>query len=152
MMNAGRRRLHISIIIGLAATLLCFSAAGAQSDTSSGPVTEIANIRFYSDELLNLHHTLYAAAWARRPAAETGRALAWNLPAPLDAPLTPAERAVWDHAVKYYDKNVASRDLLFGRGMVALKAALVAGDLASPDVDSALREVLESAAPIYRSR
>jgi hypothetical protein len=78
------------------------------------PVAEVANIRFYSDELLNLHHTLYAAAWAGR---RQGLSLAGRLPHPLTAPFTPDERAVWDQAVHYYDSHVASRDLFSGPGM-----------------------------------
>jgi hypothetical protein len=62
------------------------------------PVAEVANIRFYSDELLNLHHTLYAAAWADR---KQGPSLAGKLPHPLTAPFTPEEGAVWEQAVQY---------------------------------------------------
>jgi hypothetical protein len=62
------------------------------------PVAEVANIRFYSDELLNLHLTLYAAAWAGRT---QGPSLAQKLPHPLTAPFLPEERAVWEHPVQY---------------------------------------------------
>ena len=30
-------------------------------------VAEASHLQFHSDVLLNLHHTLYGAAWARRP-------------------------------------------------------------------------------------
>lgn len=123
---------------------------GSDRVQAQGPVAEVAKVRFHSDVWMNLHHTLFAAAWARRPEAETLRALAGPLPAPLEAPFTPEERSAWTAAVDYYDKNLASRDLLFGRGMMQLKAALVAGDLASEAVGKELRAVLESAAPIYR--
>jgi len=136
--------------VTLAIALSVSSALAAQSGTASKLVAEVANVHFYSDELMNLHHTLYAAAWARRPQAGTLRALAGTLPAPLDGPLTAAERTVWEAAIDYYDKQIASRDLLFGRGMEALKTALVAGHLASEAVGKDLRTVLESAAPIYR--
>jgi hypothetical protein len=113
-------------------------------------VTELSSLRFHSAFWMNLHHTLYAAAWARRPEAGTLRALAGKLPAPLDAPLTPAEREVWTRAVDYYDAQVASRDLLFGRGMYEIKDALISNDLARAGIPAELRGVLESAAPIYR--
>jgi hypothetical protein len=82
------------VLVALAAALFALTQTAGQTDAAStrAPVAEAANVRFYSDELLNLHHTLYAAAWAQRPDAGT-RSFAGNLPALLDAPLTPAERA-----------------------------------------------------------
>lgn len=121
-------------------------AAPAAADV----VAEVSSLRFHSDLMLNLHHTLYGAAWAGRPEAGTLRAFAGALPAPLDAPLSTDERAAWDAAVGYYDQQVASRDLLFGRGMRSLKLALVAGDLSSDAVGKELRAVLDAAAPVYR--
>jgi hypothetical protein len=132
----------------LATLALIAPRAAAQSPGSN--VVTVSNLEFHSDMLMNLHHTLYGAAWARRPEAGTLRALAGRLPAPLDAPFTPEERRAWDAAVDYYDTQVASRDLLFGRGMLQLKTALAAGDLASPAVRAELRAVLESVTPIYR--
>lgn len=131
----------------LAASLVLPSSSFASQDER---VAEVANLRFHSGFWMNLHHTLYAAAWAGRPEAGTLRALAGRLPAPLDAPLTPQERDAWAGAVEYYDREVASRDLLFGRGMEARKAALVAGDLSRDAIGADLRAVLESAAPVYR--
>jgi hypothetical protein len=113
------------------------------------PVAEVAALRFHSDVLMNLHHTLYAAAWARRPEAGTFRALAGALPAPLDAAMTEEDRRIWSSAIDFYDKQLADRDLLFGRGMMALKGALVDGDLASDAVGPELRDVLTRALPVY---
>jgi hypothetical protein len=113
-------------------------------------IVEVSNLRFHSDFWMNLHHVLYAAAWSTRPQAGTLRALAGALPAPLDAPLTDEERVAWRAAVEYYDREIAGRDLLFGRGMMAMKDALVAGDLSRDAIGADLRRVLESAAPIYR--
>jgi hypothetical protein len=133
-----------------AIAVLCLIAPlAAQAQSRPTTAGEVAKIRFHSDPLVNLHHVLYAAAWARR-APDAGRSLAQALPAPLEAPMTADERTAWDAAIAYYDKEVASRDLLFGAGMVALKMALVRGDLASGDVGSGLRAALESAMPIYR--
>jgi hypothetical protein len=80
------------------ASRVILSAVPALGQTPSEPVAEVVNIRFYSNELLNLHHTLYAAAWAGR--TEGGvRVLSQKLPHPLTAPFTPDERAIWDQAV-----------------------------------------------------
>ena len=113
-------------------------------------VAAVAQLEFHSDFLMNLHHALYGAAWARRPEAGTLRALAGALPAPLDADVSSEERTAWNAAIEYYDRNVASRDLLFDSGLRQVKAALVSGDLSSRGVPADLRSTLERAAPVYR--
>ena len=135
---------RLLLTVAIPVSLVC--AAPAAADV----VAEVSSLQFHSDFLLNLHHTLYGAAWARRPEAGTLRAFAGALPARLDAPLSADERAAWDAAVVHYDQQVASRDLLFGRGMRSLKLALVAGDLSSDAVGTELRAVLDAAAPVYR--
>ncbi len=64
--------------------------------------------------------------------------------------MSPEERKAWEVAVTHYDEHVASRDLLFGKGMVSLKDALAAGNLSSDAVGKELRDVLEAATPVYR--
>jgi len=54
--------------------------------------------RVYSPFWSNLHHLLYAAAWAQRPPGPTPSA-AGALPEPLTAGLTANERAAWEAAV-----------------------------------------------------
>src|SRR5581483_825696 len=128
--------------------LLSAMSAAAQTRSEREPVAEVANIRFYSNELLNLHHTLYAAAWAGRSKVE-GRVLAQELPHPLTAPFTPEERITWDQAVHYYDGQIADRDPLNGRGMERIKEALVSGRLDDPAIDKELRATLEAAQPVF---
>jgi hypothetical protein len=130
------------------ASLAILSAVPAAAQTPSDPVAEVANIRFYSNELLNLHHTLYAAAWAGRSPTQ-GRVLAQKLPHPLRAPFTPEERAIWDQAVHYYDARIADRDPLSGPGMDRIKAALVAGKLDGLAIDKDLRATLEASLPVF---
>jgi hypothetical protein len=130
------------------ASLAILSAIPAAAQTPTDAVAEVSNVRFYSNELLNLHHTLYAAAWAGRTKVE-GRFLAQKLPHPLTAPFTPEERAAWDQAVHYYDVQIADREPLGGRGMDRIKAALVAGRLDDPAIDKELRAVLEAARPVF---
>jgi hypothetical protein len=122
-------------------------AAPLQAYAASAPVAEVANIRFHSDELMNLHHFLYAWAWRTRT---QGRPLSQRLAAIPSAPFTTEERNTWDGAVAYYDRELASKDLLFGEGMVGIKTALVLGTLDHPAIVPALRATLESALPIYR--
>src|SRR5690242_18347420 len=134
---------HLARVTGLviAAGLLITLAASRASaqtppaSTTASLVTTVSNVAFYSDELINLHHTLYAAAWARRSAAagSADRSLAGPLPAPLEAPFTSEERSAWDAAIAFYDTKLASRDLLFGEGMEQMSAALIAGDLPAAD-------------------
>jgi hypothetical protein len=122
------------VILG---TIVCVAYAfSAQSEKPPNLVAEVVHVRFVSDPLLNLHHVLYAAAWARRP--DRTRSLAGELPASLDARMTGEERAAWDAAVGYYDVRVASRDLLRARGMYELKAALAAGNLGSDAVGAVI--------------
>jgi hypothetical protein len=111
-------------------------------------VVEVANLQFRSDPLYNLHHVLYAAAWARRTAAGARFSNAGALPAPLDAPFTDDERKIWISAIDYYDKNLAS-DALLSQKMIGVKDALAFGTLDSDDVGKDLREVLTATLPIY---
>lgn len=93
---------------------------GAAAQTAPRPVAEVAHVRFISDELMNLHHFLYAWIWRTRT---EGRPLSQRLAALPAAPFTPDERDAWDHAVRYYDRELASKDLL-SEGMVSIKYAL----------------------------
>jgi len=110
---------------------------------------------FHSEFWPNLHHFLYVTARARqgldarRPAVT--RALAdtigfGSLPA--------SDREAWEHAVAYYESAVASRDILFDSGMVAVGERLVAAgsahSLTGVDIDPALAAALAEAAPVYR--
>jgi hypothetical protein len=127
MPRTERRSRALACSLALAAGVSSLSGLAAQTPPrDAGPVAELSNLGFHSDVWMNLHHTLYAAAWAGRPEAGTPRALAGRLPAPLDAPLTAEERRAWDAAVAYYDRELAARDLLFDRGMMSIKRALVA--------------------------
>lgn len=111
----------------------------------------MAGLEFRSEFLPNLHHTLYAASWdTRRAAGWPGRVLAGALPHPLDAALAPADAEAWGATVAYYDRAVASNDLLVGPGMRSLNDALAAGDLEDPAIDPDLRAELQGIAPVYQ--
>ena len=66
--------------------------------------------------------------------------------------MTADEKTAWDAAVGFYDRELASKDLLFDSGMTTIKLALADADASLSDVplDGELRAVLLSAAPIYR--
>ena len=131
------------VALALAAGLLVPGPASAASE----PVAVVANIAFHSDELLNLHHFLYAWAWRTRT---QGRPLSQRLAAVPAAPFTAEERAAWDDAVRYYDRELASKDLNRGEGMADIKLALLLGKLDDAAIAPALRAALDSTLPIYR--
>lgn len=112
-------------------------------------VAEVANLQFHSAFWPNLHHTLYVAAWDRRT---SGRRLAGKFPEPLTGDLTGDERAAWDAAVGYYDRELASLDLLFSNRMAGSirRAMIEAGDRPDGKLEAAHRDALEAAAPVYR--
>lgn len=96
----------------------------------------------------NLHHLLWAEAWARRPQSEDKAAGA--LPVPLTAELTAEERRAWDTAVAYYDEEIADLHPLFEMRSIR-KAMIAAGsDLSAAGLEPAHRELLVRAAPVYR--
>lgn len=105
---------------------------------SAAPVVQSCELQLHSAYWLNLHHVLYAAAWAgrgvtRRPGAEA-------LPAQVDLPRS---------AVAWYELHVADRDLLFDEGLQELHWHLAEDDLAS--IPAEHREVLTAAAASYDS-
>lgn len=140
-------RLRRSVVIGLAFWLCGSHAAIAQSP---GPVAEVEGLRLFSDFWLNLHHFLYASAWARRVDTPPQRRLAPPLPND-SVVLTNEELATWDAAVAYYDHELASKDLLFDDGLTSINNELAgAGTLTGLSLAADHRHALETAAPVYR--
>jgi hypothetical protein len=133
--------------VALLALALCSGTAAAEP-----PVAEVSQLRLYSSFWQNLHHFLYVSAWATRPVVPRAPRLAMPLPAAPVVSLTPEEKSTWDAAVTYYDRNVASRDLLFDDDLTRVKLALADADdtLGNVRIDEALRSSLLEAAPIYR--
>jgi len=146
------------LVIPFVAIVWCMSGNSSPALTSAQPVTppplvlEMHQLRFHSDFWMNFHHWLYASVWARRSEAGAVRALAEPLPVMpgTDVTLSPAEQKAWGEALDYYDRRIASRDLLFDDGMEEIKEALAAAELSSAAVGVELRTVLEAAAPVYR--
>jgi hypothetical protein len=132
--------------ISIALLLLGLAPPAAAAEA---PVAVVANLALHSSFWINLHHTLFAAAWARRP--DTGaRRLIGLPPTPLTAPMSEKETAIWTAAIDYYDRELADRDLRRGRGMTDIKLALVTENLSADAIGGALRTHLEAAAAVYR--
>lgn len=134
-------------VVALLALTLCSGTAAAET-----PIAAVSQLRLYSSFWQNLHHFLYVSAWATRPIVPRGPRLAMPLPTEPVVSLTPEEKTTWDAAVSYYDRNVASRDLLFDDDLTRVKLALADADntLGSVRIDETLRSTLLTAAPIYR--
>ena len=74
------------------------------------------------------------------------------MPPGSDVSMTSEDKATWDKAVAVYEREFASRDLLFDNGMTMIKLGLVDRDdnLTGAPYDDELKMLLLSAAPIYR--
>jgi hypothetical protein len=125
------------------------AAAGA-----SEFVNETSSLRFHSAFWVNLHHVLYAEAWARRDVPRY-KSLAGAFPAPLDkAALDPTDHATWTRAVDYYERELADKDLLFDDTMGEIRKALAAAEPAahSPSrLPAEQASALAGAARVYRA-
>ena len=111
---------------------------------------------FHSDSFLNLHHFLYR--WAQAgPGADTSglgrRIRLHDADQEAYAPLSAADRDVWDRAVAYYRFIMIDRDLLFDGEMVALRDCLfLAGNFCDriAERDQNTLDVLNETMPVYR--
>src|SRR4249920_3748029 len=109
------------LVVG--ATIVLVVQAG-QASAADTPVADVSQLRMYSSFWQNLHHFLYVSAWAKRPVEPRTRRLAMPLPPGSDVAMTREERAAWDNAVAVYDREFASKDLLFDFGMLSIKGGL----------------------------
>ena len=144
-MTLARSRIALS---ATAAILLLFGPYARSADDGRELVTTQHELAFYSPFWQNLHHLLYAEAWRKR-GVEGLRSNAGTLPEPLTGDLTPEERAAWDAAIAYYDRDLADHNLLFELGDI--RRALYAGRGKLPDkgLGKAHHDALAAAAPVY---
>ncbi len=111
---------------------------------------------FHTDEFwLNLHHFLYVLGRAENKERDRSREAV--LAAPVDQErgfekLSDTDRKIWSAAVASYADGTSKKDLVFDDPLPALTNALArAGDGKSlTEIDSAVAEILQRAAPIYR--
>lgn len=112
-------------------------------------VLEQRPFALYSAFWPNLHHLLWAEAWARRPAHGVPSP-AGDVPEPRGGPLSTADKAAWDAAVKYYDDELADLHPLFELGPVR-KVLIAAGpELPPTGLAAGHRKTLIAAAAVYR--
>src|SRR5436309_8664166 len=84
----GMKRVTTALVV------LTLSAASAAAET---PAAEVSQLQLYSSFWQNLHHFLYASAWAKRVAAAPGtRSQATPLPPGSDVQMTREDQATWD--------------------------------------------------------
>jgi hypothetical protein len=133
-----------------ACALVAFFVPVVQASAADTPVAEVSQLRLYSSLWQNLHHFLYVSASAARKGP--GRPLAMPLPPGSDVSMSPTDKATWDQAVAVYEREFASRDLLFDNAMTGIKLGLVDRDdqLTGAPFDDELKTLLRTAAPIYR--
>ena len=132
------------LAVGLALVGSVFLAAGQRE-----LVLDQAPFAVYSAFWPNLHHLLWAEAWARRPAT-AAPSPAGSLPEPLSGALTAAEKTAWDAAVTYYDDELADLHPLFELGPIRKIMAAATGDLPATGLVPEHRRVMNAAAVVYR--
>ena len=118
-----------------------------------------AIFRFESDEFwLNLHKFLYVLGRAENKTADATRGPVAGAPEEagrLLASLPPADRAAWAEAVTAYAKGLSRREPTQDHELALLEGRLAdiddAPSVQGANVGEPLREVLERAAPVYRT-
>jgi hypothetical protein len=109
---------------------------------------------FHSGFWINLHHFLYEQALLRKQPASSGQTA--NSSTNLKNQLSSEQRQQWDAALDYYTKMMIKRDLTHDDEMIAINDQLSesegARDLSKSGLTGDLIKILESVAPIYRTR
>jgi hypothetical protein len=125
------------------------------SHAEEDAVPEKPLVEFHSGFWINLHHFLYTQARSALPRKGAREPLLVSADSDERSRLSPAEHTDWDKTIAYYDSSLATRDLLFDDGMVAIKNALedaeTSPDLAQVKIPQELKNELLRAAPIYRA-
>jgi hypothetical protein len=141
--------------------------AGAATSPRNSEEVPLPVFELHSSFWINLHHTLYYEARQKKSAGSrenaSGKPSAPKPVLPAKPALTAVEQKSWDEAVAFYAENYADKDLLFSTELIQLKDQL--GDFEDCDELSGhkrkfcdaglpprLTQILEAAAPVYRSR
>jgi hypothetical protein len=113
---------------------------------------------FHSGFWVNLHHFLYIQARARMKTADSRRRAVANVSSDLAAisAMSSEDRRQWEAALGYYEQNLATMSIVFDDRLVAITNLLAkqesSSSLPSAEIDSTLKQILESAAGVYRAR
>ncbi len=155
-------KLLSSVFVFFALSVSVCPQSKPTSSKATSPKTEATRSRtifvFHTDEFwLNLHHFLYVLGRAVNKDSDTTREAVVDAPADQDRglqKLSAKELKTWREAVASYAAGPSKKDIVFDAPMPALAGALVrAGDaksLTGTEVDTAVAEILQRAAPVYR--
>jgi hypothetical protein len=141
----------------------------AQADSLkplSSPTQEHASIipnatklfEFHSGFWANLHHFLYVQARARMKTPDSRRRAVASVSTDLASisTMSSEDRRKWEAALDYYEQNLATMDIIFDGRLTAVTNLLAKQEslssLPSAEIDSTLKQRLESAADVYRAR
>jgi hypothetical protein len=144
-----------------AVVLLSGGMAMATSVSPPGQPQSASLFAFGTDDFwLNLHHFLYVLGRAHRGAPDAAQIAVAGAPDEEKqglALLSDDERQVWDKAVQASADGLSRQSSVFQRPLSTMTIALgKTGDVAAfpaslgPMFDTAVREMLERAAPVYR--
>lgn len=136
-------------IAGLFAILLVASASGLHAQDSTP-------FRLRTGFWVNLHHFLYVLGRSANGEADAARSAVAGAPGDTAGfgALSPADKATWYDAVRFYQDGHSRRDAIFNdtltRTTATLARAADRADLDALSLDADLVRTLERVAPIYR--
>jgi hypothetical protein len=113
---------------------------------------------FHSGFWVNLHHFLYIQARARMKKADSRRRAVAGVATDLAAisTMSDEDRRQWEAALGYYEQNLATMDIVFDDRLAAITNLLAkqesSASLQSAEIDSTLKQILKSAADVYKAR
>jgi hypothetical protein len=162
------RHAYFRVVLVLLTLPLLTAARGIAAPQSSSTYGPLPVFELHSGFWINLHHTLYheakEKASASLPQDKRGKTSGPSIKTAPGAktPLNAAEQQAWNAAVAYYTANYAEKDLLFTTELIEVKNQLGdfedCGELSGKTkkfcdagLPPKLTQVLESAAPVYRT-
>jgi hypothetical protein len=156
-LNASNTTMRLTAFAALALLLLPQTSEVGRTATAQTRAQPPIFV-FETDEFwLNLHHFLYVLGRAQAKTDDAAREAVAGAPAEAErgfTALTPEERTAWADAVTAYSTGLSQRDAVRGTPMPEITAALAQADdaatLAGVAIDTAVRDTLERAAPVYR--
>jgi hypothetical protein len=113
---------------------------------------------FHSGFWVNLHHFLYIQARARMKTPDSRRRAIAGVSVDLEAisSMSAEDRRKWEAALSYYEKNLATLNIVFDDRLVAITNLLAKEEssptLLSAEIDATFKQILQSVADVYRVR
>lgn len=155
--------LHTTAILALGTGVSDLGQADSLKPISSAEQASIIPsstklFEFHSAFWANLHHFLYVQARARMKTPDSRRRAVAGISADLATigTMSSEERRQWEAALDYYHKNLATRDIIFDDRLKTISDVLAkqesADSLLSAEIDPTHKQILESAAKVYRVR